>query len=109
MDASVVTDEIFRQIYGQLQEEFDDNGYKSLFPAGLDLYNRRKYESASEYFKVCTDLNPDSIEAKYYLAVCYVRRDANEAARPLLEEIINTDPDGAFIESARKFLSNITE
>ncbi|MBR6527149.1 MAG: tetratricopeptide repeat protein [Lachnospiraceae bacterium] len=109
VDASVVTDEVFRQIYGQLQEEFDDNGYKSLFPAGLDLYNRRKYESASEYFKVCTDLDPDSIEAKYYLAVCYVRRDANEAARPLLEEIINTDPDGAFTESARKFLSNITE
>lgn len=109
IDASVVTDEVFRQIYGQLQEEFDDNGYGLLFPAGLDLYNRRKYESATEYFKVCIGLNSESIEAKYYLAVCYVRRDANEAARPLLEEIINIDPDGAFTESARKFLADISE
>ena len=109
VDASVVTDEVFRQIYGQLQEEFDDNGYGLLFPAGLDLYNRRKYESATEYFKVCIGLNSESIEAKYYLAVCYVRRDANEAARPLFEEIINIDPDGAFTESARKFLADISE
>ena len=109
VDASVVTDEVFRQIYGQLQEEFNDNGYDLLFPAGMDLYNRRKWESATEYFKVCTALDGESIEAKYYLAVCYIRRDVNETARPLLEEIINTDPDGAFTESARKLLADITE
>ena len=109
IDASGVTDEVFRQIYGQLQEEFDENGYDVLFPAGMDLYNRRKWESATEYFKVCTALNGESIEAKYYLAVCYIRRDVNETARPLLEEIINTDPEGAFTESARKLLADITE
>lgn len=109
IDSSVVTDEIFRQIYGQLQEEFNDNGYQLLFPAGMDLYNRRKWESATEYFKVCTALNGESIEAKYYLAVCYIRRDVNETARPLLEEIINTDPDGAFTGSARELLADITE
>lgn len=109
IDASVVTDEVFRQVYGQLQEEFNDNGYELLFPVGMDLYNRRKWESATEYFKVCTALNGESIEAKYYLAVCYIRRDVNETARPLLEEIINTDPDGAFTESARKLLADITE
>lgn len=109
IDGDVVTDEVFRQIYGQLQQEFDDNGYELLFPAGMDLYNRRKWESATEYFKVCTTLDGESIEAKYYLAVCYIRRDVNETARPLLEEIINTDPDGAFTESARKLLADISE
>jgi len=109
IDPSVVTDEVFAQLYGQLKEEFDENGYELLFPAGMDLYNRRKYESATEYFKVCAALDHESIEAKYWLAVCYTRQDADEAARPLLEEIINTDPDGAFTESARKLLADMSE
>ena len=109
IDASLVNDEVFRQIYGQLQTEFDDNGYGLLFPAGMDLYNRRKYESATEYFKVCTALNDESMEAKYYLAVCYIRRDVDETARPLLEEIINRDPEGAFTESARELLADMSQ
>ena len=109
IDPSVVSDEVFGQLYGQLKEEFDDNGYELLFPSGMDLYNRRKYESATEYFKVCTGLDSESIEAKYWLAVCYTRRDLDELARPLLEEIINTDPEGAFTESARKLLADMAE
>jgi len=109
IDVSVVTDEVFRQIYGQLQQEFDDNGYELLFPAGMDLYNRRKYESATDYFKVCTALEGESIEAKYWLAVCYIRQDADETARPLLEEIINTDPEGGFTASARELLADLAQ
>ena len=109
IDASIVNDEVFRQVYGQLQEEFTDNGYELLFPAGMDLYNRRKYESATDYFKVCTALDAESIEAKYWLAVCYIRQDADETARPLLEEIISADPEGSFTESAQKLLADITE
>ncbi|MBP3701094.1 MAG: tetratricopeptide repeat protein, partial [Lachnospiraceae bacterium] len=109
IDASMVADETFREIYTTLQTEFTENGYNLLFPAGMDLYNRRKYESATDYFKVCLELNRESSEPKYWLAVCYIRQDANDTARPLLEEIINTDPEGAFTQSARGLLADMPE
>ena len=109
IDSSLVTDETFREIYGTLQAEFEKNGYDVLFPAGMDLYNRRKYEQATEYMKVCLALKSDSSEPKYWLAVCYIRQDADEAARPYLEEIISMDPEGAFTESARDLLADITQ
>ena len=107
IDADVVVDDTFDQIYGELQDEFTKNGYNSLFPAGMDLYNRRKYESATPYFEVCAQLKEDNLEAKYWLGVCYYRRDMNEQARPLFEEIVAQDPEGPFTESAKDLLSKM--
>lgn len=108
IDPSVVPDETFREVYGRLQTEFTENGYTVLFQAGTDQYNRRRYEEATEYYKTCLALNSDSSEAKYWLAVCYIRQGAEEAAYSYLEDIINNDPDGAFAVPAQEQLASIS-
>lgn len=109
IDASLVPDATFRENYEELQSEFTENGYNVLFPAGTDLYNRRRYAEAAEYYKVCLALKPDSSEVKYWLAASYVHQDAGDAAYPYLEDIIKNDPEGGFTEAANELMASIPQ
>lgn len=95
IDPSVVTDENFRESYTALQTEFTENGYDVLYPAGTERYNRRKYAEATEYYKVCLALRPDSTETKYWLAASYVNQGVPETAVSYLEDIIQNHADEA--------------
>lgn len=96
IDPSLVPDTTFREVYDAMHTEFTENGYTVLRDDGIDLYNRRRYEAAEEYFKTCLGLSPESLEAKYWLGMAYLNQNEKDTAYSYFEDIIAADSSSPF-------------
>lgn len=63
------------------------------FKEGMKYFEAGELESAAASFKKAAEKSPESIEANYNLAVCYLRLQKTSEAIDILEKIINLRKD----------------
>ncbi len=92
VNASIVTNERFQQIYNALNEEFTVNGVSTTFNMGVAFYDAGDYQSARSYLEKCVSLQPDYPDALYRLGLACVNLGDREAADSYFTQVIDNYP-----------------
>ena len=66
------------------------------FADGVEALDIQDFEAAAQSFKQAIALEPQKLEFKYYLAVCYVRLKRDQEALNIFESLIKRDPKNYF-------------
>lgn len=69
---------------------------------GCNYYNNKMYFDAIRELEAALKLDPNLVEAHYYLALSYQGRGEREKAKAKLEEIIRIDCDGLWGQKAQE-------
>lgn len=102
-----ITNETFLTIYQELQSEVAQNGPTTLYTAGYDAYQARNYEQSKTLFAKCLELQPDSVDAMYWLALSYVNTGDPATATQYLNQIVENFPTHQLANQARTQLAAI--
>jgi tetratricopeptide (TPR) repeat protein len=105
VDASVVSDREFQEMYQVLKDEFTQNGYTVLVQAGRAQYDRRNYEGSVEYFQTCLKLAPEeeTLEARFWMGLAYINMGDRDTADSWFESIITIAPEDHYAELAAQY------
>ncbi len=89
------------QLAARAKEPLDRSKVELLRAKILD--SRGDVEAAARAFGVAREATPDRVEPIYEMATFFVRRQRHAEARPLLERVVELDPDheGAWFNLAR--------
>ncbi len=72
----------------------------------LKPYNRRDYAAAIEQFKAILKVHPDSVEARFYLAVCYLLANDTGSGTAELQQVIGAG-NTPYLDEARFYLAKV--
>lgn len=92
IDASIVTNEKFLEVYNIFNEEFTVNGMTRTFDMGCTFYDAGDYENARNYFEKCISLQPDYADALFRLGLTYINLGDRETANNYFTQVIDNNP-----------------
>lgn len=87
--------------------EEDENNELAIFNLGLLSLQSRQYEKAAERFEKLISLNPDHLQAHYWLGVSYFESGQKQKAKEEFERVKQMDSDPEIKASADNYLSRI--
>lgn len=79
------------------------------YTVGVNCFNRRMYYSAQQNFEKAIRISPKNVDARYYLAQCYLANHMIEAAQEQYERIILLSPSSNAAKYSQKGLYLIQE
>ena len=100
IDASIVTNEKFLEVYNTFNEEFTVNGVAKTFEMGSAFYGAGDYENARNYFEKCISIQPDFADALFNLGLTYVNLGDRETANSYFTQVIDNYPGTALASQA---------
>ena len=100
IDASIVTNEKFLEVYNTFNQEFTVNGVAKTFEMGSAFYESGDYENARNYFEKCISLQPDYADALFSLGLTYVNLGDRETANSYFTQVIDNYPGTALASQA---------
>lgn len=100
VNASIVTNEKFNQVYNALNEEFSVNGAATTFTMGLAFYDAGDFETARAYFEKSISIQPDYPEAILRLGITYSSLGNTEQANACYTQVIDSYPGTEFASQA---------
>lgn len=68
-----------------------DRNYKVLLNIGVELYNRKDYDTASRYFKESLAKQPDFLEGNFYLGMTYFNQKNYQMAEKFFTVVTRLD------------------
>lgn len=102
-----ISNETFLTIYQELQAEVAQNGSTTLYTAGYDAYQARNYEQSKALLAKCLELQPDSVDAMYWLGLSYVNTGDPATGAQYLNQIVDHFPTHQLANQARTQLAAI--
>ncbi len=100
INATIVTNERFQQVYNALNEEFTINGVSTTLSMGIAFYDAGDFETARAYFEKCISLQPDHPEAILRLGFAYVNLGNTEQANIYFTQVIDNYPGTEYASQA---------
>lgn len=100
VNADIVTNEKFQQVYNALGEEFAVNGVSTTLSMGVAFYDAGDFETARAYFEKCISLQPDHPEAILRLGFAHVNLGNTEQANVYFTQVIDNYPGTEFASQA---------
>jgi len=85
----------------------DPKNELALFNLGLLSMRSNQYDKAIERFKQIIGMNPDNMQAQYYLGVSYAESGKKEEARKILNLVKQREPDPAVQASVDEYLQKL--
>ncbi|MCI8513085.1 MAG: tetratricopeptide repeat protein [Lachnospiraceae bacterium] len=101
-----IADETFLTIYRELQAEVSQNGPNTLYTAGYDAYQARNYEQSKMLLAKCLELQPDSVDAMYWLGLSYVNTGDSATGNQYFTQIVEKYPNHQLAAQARTHLAS---
>lgn len=102
-----ISNETFLTIYQELQAEVAQNGPTTLYTAGYNAYQAGNYEQSRALLAKCLELQPDSVDAMYWLALSCVNTGDPATGIQYLNQIIENFPNHQLANQARAQLAVI--
>lgn len=105
VDGSLKMDsKAFTNVYKKLSGKLSGQVAKSSFDNGMDAYASEKYDEAIAAFTKCLEADPDNVEAVYYLAYSYSRKEDSANAEKYFRKIVDDFPNSEYAERAKNQL-----
>ena len=76
-----------------------------LFKQGVNLFNRKSYEAAVDFFRKTLNTNPNDARARFFLGMSYYKAGFNENALFEFNTLLQNDSGNEIIENFTKYLS----
>ena len=102
LDESTVDGEVYQEIYQRLNEEFSAGSRDELYTRGYQAYQSNDYETAMQYFLQCLEIDPDYVDAMYWLGLCYHNTGDKATADTYYTRVIEEYPETSYAQSARE-------
>jgi tetratricopeptide (TPR) repeat protein len=85
----------------------DPKNELALFNLGLLSIRSNQYDKAIERFKQIIQINPDHLQAQYYLGVCYAETGKKQEARKVFNLVKEKETDPAVQASVAEYLQKL--
>ena len=87
--------------------EKDENNELALFNLGILSMQSNQYELAEERFKKLVALNPEHLQAQFFLGVSYFEQGKKQQAKAQFERVKEMDDDPALAATVDNYLNQI--
>ena len=104
MDMSVVTDGVLDPTVAWIQQDMNENGWKTLLSMGDEAMSQDSGAGASQaiyYYNRSLQIRPGNAEVIYKLGLAYEASGDKDRANEYFGEIIMNYPDSEFVEDSR--------
>lgn len=108
VDMTAVTSQTAINIYNTIKSECFADAATALYEKGFEAYNGNEYSSAVAALERCVKLNPEYVEAIYYLAGSYNALKETDKAKEYYQQIVDNYPDSFYANDARAYLAKNT-
>ena len=102
IDEDLVDSEIYQEMYDVVKQYVTVDRISGVYKAAKQLYDDNYYKKAIPEFERVLALNPDYVDAIYYLARCYEKRDDASSALKYYQQIVDRFPASDYADEATK-------
>lgn len=108
IDMTAVNSTEAANIYNTIKSECFEEAAASLYDQGFEYYGDNEYSNAVAYLERSLKLNPERVEAVYYLAMSYDALKETEKAKQYYQIIVENFADSFYANDARAYLNGNT-
>jgi len=98
-----------KNYYNTIKDATFENASNDLYNQGKTKYNYGRYDEALELFERAVTLNSENVDAIYFTARAYDRKDDKENAKKYYNQVINDFADSSRASEAKKKLQYMGE
>ncbi len=96
-----------KSLYDFIKNDTFESMSDDLFKEGRNLYNSQKYDEALKKLNKAVEMNPENVDAIYFLGRTYHRLEDKENAIIYYNKVINDFPDSARVAEAKSKLREL--
>lgn len=105
IDMTAVNSTDAANIYNVIKSECFAEAATKLYEQGFEQYSDNEFTEAVASLERCVKLNPDYVEAIYYLAVSYDSLKESDKAKQYYQQIVDRFPDSFYANDANAYLN----
>lgn len=87
-------------IYNTIRTQCYESAAKELYDKGSKFYSSNEYSNAVANLERSLKLNPDNVDAIYYLACSYDAMKESDKARSYYQQVVDNYPDSFYVKDA---------
>jgi len=99
----------FLNLYNYLKNGIGTSASESFYDDGIEAYNTMDYDTAIDKLSKAYQYDPDNDDALYYLGLAYLDSGDVTNAAAKFNQLLDTFPNSAEAEKAKKHLNEINE
>ncbi len=109
VDRSLLDTDEGKDVYDIIQSQTADTVVESLYDEALSSFDSKDYMNAAELLNKVVNLQPDDVEARFYLGRSYQLLTDYDNARECYQTIIDDYSDSDYAADAQSYLDEIEE
>jgi Uncharacterized protein conserved in bacteria len=107
VDETTLDNDAAKKLYKTIKDDTFQSVSDTMFKDGRKAYNSGKYDEALKTLQSAIDMNPQNVDAIYFMGRTYHKMNNNDKAKEYYNKVIDEFPDSARVAEAKARLREI--